>query len=153
MSTQNVNRVDHVMYLAKPENQAAYVEQLSKLCRVRFHGPVEKPDLGVRLYISWAAGLEVVSPVSDSAPWSLRMKQYIEERGEGVMSVIFGVKDIHEAKAHAESLGYQTSDIIENDGTESYAEETEVMKETVVGTLINNLFTFGEIKLGPNPLI
>lgn len=151
MSTQNINRVDHVLYVARPENQAAYVEQLAKLCRVRFYGPVEKPDLGVRLYISWAAGLEVVSPVSDTAPWSLHMRQYIEERGEGLMSVIFGVKDIHEAKAHAESLGYQTRDLIENDGSEPYAEETEVMKETVVGDVINTMFTFGEIRLGPNP--
>lgn len=153
MSTQNINRVDHVMYIAKPENQVAYVEQLAKLCRVRFHGPVEKPELGVRLYISWSAGLEVISPVSDTLPWSLHMKQHIDKRGEGLLGVVFGVKDVDEARAHAESLGYQTSEIIENSGDEPYAEETEVMRESVVGDLINNMFVFGEIKLGADPLI
>jgi 4-hydroxyphenylpyruvate dioxygenase-like putative hemolysin len=153
MSTQNIRRVDHVMYIAWPENQAAYVEQLSKLCGVKFYGPVEKPEFGVRLYISWAAGLEVVSPVSDTAPWSLHMRAHLEKRGEGVMNIIFGVKDINEARARAEALGYKTSDIIENTGDEPYAAETEIMKETVVGEIMNTMFTFGEIKLGPNPLI
>ncbi|MFW2853490.1 hypothetical protein ACM61V_16485 [Sphingomonas sp. TX0543] len=153
MSTQNINRVDHVMYIAWPENQAEYVEKLSKLCRVRFYGPVDKPELGVRLYISWAAGLEVVSPISDTLPWSLHMKDYLQRRGEGVMNVVFGVRDINEAKDHAASLGYTPSELIENSGDEPYAAETEIMKETVVGDFINTMFTFGEIKLGPDPLI
>src|SRR3546814_809738 len=100
MSTQNINRVDHILYIAWPENQEAYVEQLSKLCKVKFYGPVDKPEFGIRLYINWAAGLEVVSPVSDTAPWSLQMRDYLERRGEGVMNVIFGVRDINEAKDH-----------------------------------------------------
>lgn len=152
MSTQNINRVDHVMYIAWPDNQAAYVEKLSKLCGVKFYGPVDKPEFGIRLYINWAAGLEVVSPVSDTAPWSLHMRDYLEKRGEGVMNVIFGVRNIDEAKAHAESLGYTVSDLIENAGDEPYAAETEVMKEIVVGDIANTMFTFGEIKLGPDPL-
>src|SRR3546814_21156161 len=146
MSTNKINRVDHILYRAWPENQEAYVEQRSKLCKVKFYGPVDKPEFGIRLYINWAAGLEVVSPVSDTAPWSLQMRDYLERRGEGVMNVIFGVRDINEAKAHAESLGYATSDLIENTGDEPYAAETEVMKEIVVGEIANTLFTFGEIR-------
>ena len=108
--TQNINRVDHVLFIAKPENQAAYVEQLSKLCRVNFHGPVEKLDIGVRLYISWTSGLEVVSPVSDTAPWSVHMRSILAQRGEGVIGVVFGVADIDDARRHAQALGYQISD-------------------------------------------
>ncbi len=153
MASQNINRVDHVLYIARAENQAAYVEQLAKLCNVRFHGPVDKPDLGVRLYISWTAGLEVISPVSETAPWSLHMKKYIEDRGEGLMGVVFGVADIDAARAHADGLGYRTSEVIENDGTEPYATETEAMKETVVGDIINTMFVFGEIRLSDDALI
>jgi hypothetical protein len=149
---QNIKRVDHVVYVARAENQAAYAEQLSRLCRVKFYGPVDKPESGLRIYISWTAGLEVISPVSETTAWSLHIRQLIEQRGEGIMGVIFGVADIEEARRHAMTLGYAVSDIIENEGFEPWADQTEIMKESGVGMIMNSTFGFGEVKLGPGAL-
>ena len=143
---QNINRIDHVIWICKPENQAHYVEELSRICRVRFHGPVEKPDLGAIIYISWSAGIEVITPISDTSPAAKPWIEHIEARGEGVLGVVFGVSDIGEARKHAESLGYDVGRLIENTGDEPYIHETETMKEIVVGSIINSVFVFGEIK-------
>jgi len=150
--SQNVNRVDHVMWICKPENQAAYVEQLSKLCRVKFYGPVEKDNLGVRLYINWAAGLEVIAPTSQTNPISKPLRDHLAARGEGLLGLVFGVADIDDARRHAQALGYEPSGLIENSGDEPYAQETEVMKEIMLGNVLNSLFVFGEIKLSDDPL-
>jgi 4-hydroxyphenylpyruvate dioxygenase-like putative hemolysin len=142
---QNNNRVDHVVWICRTENQRAYVEQLSKLCQVRFHGPVDKQDRGARLYLSWASGLEVVAPLAGN-PNGQALRDHLERHGEGLMSVVFGVPDIEEAQKRAASLGYAPSDIIQNQGDEPYAHETETMKEVVVGEVINARFVFGEIR-------
>jgi hypothetical protein len=62
---QNLNHVDHVLWICWPENQAEFARQLSELCRVEFHGPVERPEVGTRIYISWSAGLEIIAPTRD----------------------------------------------------------------------------------------
>lgn len=150
--SQNIQRVDHVIYAVRPENQKAYVEQLSKLCRINFHGPTERPKTGLRTYINWSAGINVVAPVSDTVPIAMQIKSMIEQRGEGLIGIAFGVADMVEARQHATSLGYDISDMIENDGTEPYAAETEIMLETVVGDIMNNLFLLAEVKLTPDAL-
>ena len=117
---QNINRIDHVIWICKPENQARYVEELSRICRVRFHGPVDKPDLGATIYISWSAGIEVITPISDTSPAAKPWIEHIAARGEGILGVVFGVTDIEEARNHAESLGYDVGSLIENTGDEPY---------------------------------
>ena len=149
---QNVNHIDHVIWICKPENQSAYVKQLSELCNVRFHGPVDKESLGVRIYISWAAGLEVVTPLSDSNPNAKSLQTHLNERGEGILGVVFGVPDIGEGRTRAQGLGYPVSDIIENVGDEPYVHETECMKEVIVGNIASSLFILGEIRYADNLL-
>jgi len=143
--SQNIQRVDHVIYAVLPENQQAFVDRFSELCRVEFLGPTERPN-GLRTYISWSAGINIISPVSDSLPFSVDLRALIEQRGEGIVGMTFGVADIHEARRRATSLGYQISEMIENDGTEAYIAEVESMQETLVGLVNNSVFVFGEIK-------
>ena len=149
---QNTNRIDHVIWICKPENQARYVEQLSLLCRVKFYGPVEKPDLGAIIYISWSAGIEIITPISDTNPAAKQWFEHIEARGQGILGVVFGVADIEDASKHAESLGYDVGGLIENTGNEPYAHEMESMKEIVIGNILNSVFVFGEIKCSDDVL-
>ena len=149
---QNINRIDHVIWICKPENQARYVEQISRLCRVEFYGPVEKPDLGAIIYINWSAGIEVITPISDANPAAKQWFEHLEARGEGILGVVFGVADIEAGRKHAESLGYDVGGVIENTGDEPYADEMEAMKEIVIGNIINSVFVFGEIKRADNML-
>jgi len=143
---QQVNHIDHVIWVCRPENLEGYVDTLSKLCDVRFHGPVEKTDMGLRLYMSWAAGLEVVAPVAPDNANADALRTHLERRGEGLLGVVFGVPDIEAARRRAEGLGYPVSGLIGNLGTEPYVHETEVMKEVVAGDFMNAMFVFGEIR-------
>ena len=147
--SQNIQRVDHVIYAVLPENQEAYVQRFSDLCRVKFFGPNERPN-GLRTYMSWRAGINIIAPVSDTLPLSVDLRSYIDRRGEGIVGMTFGVADIHEARQHALSLGYEISDMIENDGAETFLSELETMLETRVwGDINNSIFVFGQIKLTP----
>jgi len=150
--SQNIQRVDHVIYAVRPENQKAYVEQMSKLCGINFHGPTERPKTGLRTYINWSAGINIVAAVSDAVPIGAQIASMVEQRGEGLIGIAFGVADMMKARQHAQDLGYDISDLIQNDGTEPYAAETEIMLETVVGNIMNNMFLFAEVKLTPDAL-
>ena len=149
--SQNIGRVDHVVYICKPENQTAYVDELSKLCNVSFYGPIDLLHFGVRIYINWAAGLEVVTPLSETemSKWSI---EHLDKRGEGILGIVFGVENIEESRRHAATLGYDIGSMMELMGDEPYAHETLVFRETIIGSVINSLFVFGEIKLSDNPL-
>ena len=57
---------------------------------------------GISVAISWEAGIELCAPVSDR---DSVVRQFLEQNGEGVMSVVFGVQDIEAGKAQAESTG------------------------------------------------
>jgi catechol 2,3-dioxygenase-like lactoylglutathione lyase family enzyme len=57
---------------------------------------------GISVAISWEAGIELCAPLPnrDSV-----VSQFLEQNGEGVMSVVFHVQEIEEAKAQAEGAG------------------------------------------------
>lgn len=143
--SQNINRVDHVVWLVQAENQEKYVEQLSALFRTQFDGPLIRADFGTKFWVSWEAGLEVFAPWGDNDQakmWSKRL----EERGEGVLSVVFGVRDIEEANAHARQLGYPVSPIIGFAGDEPWKHKLECFRETIIGDALGTLLGFGEIR-------
>ena len=143
---QNLKHVDHVLWVCRAENQERYVEQLAELTEAEFRGPLERDDLGVRIYISLSSGLEVVSPLKINTGHSQLLEDHLAIRGEGLFGVVFGVSDIDKARDRAISLGYEVSPLIENSGDEEHAKETDVMKEVLVGDFMNSVFLFGEIR-------
>jgi len=143
---QNTKHVDHVFWICKLENQERYVRQLAAICDTQFHGPVDRPDLGTRIYLSWRSGLEIIAPLEETTIYSKSLKDQLAARGEGLLGVIFGVADIEEARRRAIQLGYPVSPLIENAGHEPYIGETEVMKEIMVGEFMNSTLVFGEIR-------
>lgn len=60
---------------------------------------------GINVSIAWDAGIELCAPMkgreADSA-----VSQFLAHKGEGIMSVFFGVDDGDEASARAQALGY-----------------------------------------------
>lgn len=142
---QNFNRVDHVIWACRAENQVAYIKKLSALTKHVFDGPHERPDVGVRTYLSWEGGLQILAPMDVDTLFACAMREHLETKGEGLYGVVFGVPDIEEAKLRAVELGYQPSDTIRNNGDEPWASKTEKMEEAIVGDFINSIFIFGEI--------
>lgn len=143
---QNVNHMDHVLWLCRLENIESYVKELSALTGRSFHGPVDRADLGARVFISWEGGLEIIAPLDMDTPFTTQCRARLEQKGEGLWTVVFGVPDIGQARARAERLGYQTSDLIENPPDAPWQHQTRVMKESVVGEFMNTGFVFGEIE-------
>ena len=142
---QCINRIDHIVWLVHAHNQEAYVEKLGKLFRTRFDGPLVRLDMGCRFWVSWEAGLEIFAPWGDNDYASIWSKR-LEERGEGVLSMVFGVPDIEEASEHARQLDYQVSPIIGLSGDEPWMHKLESFKEVMIGDFLGTIMSFGEIR-------
>jgi len=142
---QCLNRVDHVVWLVHAENQEGHVEKLSKLFRTKFDGPLVRPEFGARFSVSWEAGLEVFAPWGDS-DYAAMWRQRLEQKGEGVLSVVVGVPDIEEASEHAKQLGYPVSPIIGLSGDEPWKHKLESFREAIIGDVLGTRLGYGEIR-------
>lgn len=79
-------------------------ELYSKLLGATFH-PANQEDaaaMGVEVAMSWDAGIELVAPLPGRDSF---VKQIIEQRGEGLIGVVFNVDDVDEAMKTASELG------------------------------------------------
>lgn len=61
-------------------------------------------QLGIDVAISWDAGLEICAPQKGREKDSA-VSQFLEENGEGIINVVFGVSNADEALKRAENSG------------------------------------------------
>ena len=75
-----------------------------KLLGATFHEATadDVVTLGIRAAMSWDAGIELVSPMPDRESF---VREIIEQRGEGLIGVVFAVDNVEEARESAEKLG------------------------------------------------
>jgi len=80
------------------------IELYSRLLGATFHdaNPVDAETYGIRVAMSWDAGIELVCPLPGRDGL---VKQFIENQGEGLMGVVFVVDDVDECRATAEKMG------------------------------------------------
>jgi 4-hydroxyphenylpyruvate dioxygenase-like putative hemolysin len=124
---QNVNRIDHVVMMVRPDNLDACVERLSGVLGVDFEHFVFEPQQ-LRGAISLEAGLEVITPLSEDSV----LARQLDKWGEGIHSITFGVKDADEARARAEANGMETYGVYDALGASSpdfIAEQFQVLRE------------------------
>ena len=76
----------------------------SRLLGATFHEATAEDvvTLGIRVAFSWDAGIELVSPMPDRESF---VTEILEQRGEGLINVVFEVDDVEKARKEAESLG------------------------------------------------
>ena len=55
---------------------------------------IDLPDVGLRVLLDWSRGIEVISPSDVNAAEGARVQQFLDERGEGVYSVVVLTGDI-----------------------------------------------------------
>lgn len=147
---QNVNHVDHVVWIAHPDNQAAYAERLGSLAGRPLEGPFERTDLGVRIYMSWETGLELLSPIPDhDSEFTRILTTALAARGEGVFAVVFGVPDLEEARSRARQAGYAPAEPITTTGGAPWSAKTEKFAESFAGDFLGSYFVYGEIEYAP----
>ena len=101
MKPKGVNRV-----VIAVEDLDEAVALYSELLATTFHcADALGAPLGIRGAISWDAGIEIVSPLPQSdSPMGRAVRQFIEEHGGGLYSVVFSVDDVDEAFAKVKEM-------------------------------------------------
>ncbi len=99
MKPQGVNRVTIAV-----KDLEKGIDFYAKLLGATFHEATAKDvvTLGIRVAMSWDAGIELVSPIPDRESF---ISEFLEQRGEGLMGVVFAVDDVEEAHKAAQALG------------------------------------------------
>lgn len=138
-----VNHIDHVTWISHPENIEANVARLEKLSGgklTRF----ERDDMGFVMYLDWEAGLEVVTPMAKRTDFNQLLYNWLEERGEGLMGVIFGVRDLEAHKQRLEAEGFEVGPIMD-DHPDSPWHDRIRLYERMGGVVMNSTFILGDI--------
>jgi catechol 2,3-dioxygenase-like lactoylglutathione lyase family enzyme len=92
---RNVGAIDHlVLAYADVRRQAEAKEEFSAVLGMDDWDDLgELDEAGVRVFVSWSSGLELLAPTgSDSI-----IARHLAERGEGLFSVVVGVADLDAA--------------------------------------------------------
>ncbi len=55
---------------------------------------IDLPDVGLRVLLDWSRGIEIISPSEVAAAEGARVQRFLDERGEGVYSVVVLTGDI-----------------------------------------------------------
>lgn len=137
------NHIDHVAWISWPETLAANIAQLEKLSGAKLTR-FERQDMGFVMYISWEAGLEVVSPLAEPTAFNQWLRDWLETRGEGVMSVVFGVRDLDRHKARLEALGFPVGELLDDHPSSPWHDKL-VLWERQAGVVMNTNFILGDI--------
>lgn len=145
-----VNHVSHVAWISHPENLEAHVaemERLSGATLTRF----EREDMGFAMHISWEAGLEIVAPLEMRTEFNGMLHDWLETRGEGVFSVVFGVRDLERHRARVQALHYEPSPLMHDRADSPWHEKlpkydsSMVLRDGDPGTIMNTCFILGDI--------
>ncbi len=99
---RGVNRV--VMAVRDIEAGRAFYEELLG-CTFHHGNDDEAAAFGVRMLFSWDAGIELVAPIEGR---DSHIEKILDERGEGMIGVVWAVDDADAAKAAGEKLGVST---------------------------------------------
>lgn len=110
--TNDRSRIHHVVGLLRPNNFHNAIARISQVLRTAFYGPFEKPDIGLRVAISMDAGIELVTPLSESE--ENQFSALLNERGEHWMSIVVAVRDLKDICNRLEELGHQSQHILRN---------------------------------------
>jgi hypothetical protein len=101
---QPKNRVSHVVYCFRPENLDSAAEFLTNVLGAKFEDS-SRPELGLRILIALENGLELISPSPDIGPVGERFNRFLDEHGEGVYNIVYGVEDLDETSERAKPYG------------------------------------------------
>ena len=98
---QPKNRVSHVVYCFREENIDKAAAFLTDVLGAQFEDS-SRPELGLRIYISLESGLELIAPSPDIGAVGERFVRFLDEHGEGVYNIVYGVEDLDVTAQRAE---------------------------------------------------
>ena len=102
-------RLHHVVFCVRPENQERAADFWRDLGLV--FQEITLVEEGLRVLLDWASGIEIISPMPDPGTETARFWALLDERGEGVCSVVVKGPNVETpiavAKRHGSSVRYQ----------------------------------------------
>jgi methylmalonyl-CoA/ethylmalonyl-CoA epimerase len=102
-------KLHHVVFCVRPENHDAAAALWRDLGVDLQDFPLEEE--GLRVLLDWSAGIEVISPSEQEGTETARFREWLDEHGEGVYSVVvrtIGVEGAISAVAkHGMGVRYQ----------------------------------------------
>jgi hypothetical protein len=93
MEPDRMTGVHHVVWCVAPENLGSVRAFWEQTIGVALE-ELDLPELGLRVLISWEGGIEIMTPAYDNGTMVELARQFLAERGEGVYSVVYGVREI-----------------------------------------------------------
>lgn len=138
-----VNHVDHVTYISWPHTIQENLAQLSALSGATFTR-FDRHDMGFTMYLSWEAGLEVVTPMEGSTDFNQLLYGWLEERGEGLMGVVFGIRDLEQHRQRLEAQGFEVGPVMDDHADSPWHHKIRLF-ERLGGVVMNSTFILGDI--------
>jgi hypothetical protein len=91
--------------MVRPENFEATVSKMAAALGITFCPPYENREAGVLVAVNWEAGIELLTPLPTEA--GKQAAAILEQKGEGWLSVVFGVGDLDHTGDRMQRLGHQ----------------------------------------------
>lgn len=127
------------------ENLEAKVSELAALCGIDFGEPAINADIGLTIYLSWEAGLEIVAPHAEITDYNRLLHERLARHGEGMWGVVFGVEDLEEARERARSLGYTPTPVVGESPDSPWKDRVLSVKESRATEFLGTWIIFGQI--------
>lgn len=103
----NLRGVNRVIVAVRDLEKAK--EYYSRVLGATFHqADWTGAPFGIEVAISWDAGIELIAPMAGRESDCV-IAPFLEQRGEGVMNVVFGVANGGEARERAEAAGLRVT--------------------------------------------
>jgi len=125
MTAQQEPSLHHVVFAVAPERHATAVQMFSDLGFVL--EPLQLTELGLDIHLDWNRGIELISPIPGSTGEVARtVNEFLERHGDGVFTVVVGVRDASSADAVAERYGATTRFRQHMEGEGTYLDEHDM---------------------------
>jgi predicted enzyme related to lactoylglutathione lyase len=105
---QPIDRVSHVVFCVREENLERAASFWRDTVGVVFED-ASRPELGLRILVSLAHGIELIAPAPALGPTPARFTDFLATRGEGVYDIVYGVRDLDAAADAAEAFGVRVT--------------------------------------------
>jgi catechol 2,3-dioxygenase-like lactoylglutathione lyase family enzyme len=105
MSAGTVPSVHHVVLCVRPDN----LDDAAALWRTMGYEFIEVDlvEEGLRVLLDWDRGIELLTPTSTGGSLSEQFRSFLDERGEGVWSVVVRVADVDATLSSLDAHGVQ----------------------------------------------
>jgi 4-hydroxyphenylpyruvate dioxygenase-like putative hemolysin len=116
--TQADSRLHHVVFAVAPERHDEVAQMFTELGFSL--QPAELTELGLRINLDWAHGIELVSPIpGSSGSVALSVMQFLDTKGDGIYTVVLQVPEAAAAEAVTDRYGaaIRFRQKLEGDGT------------------------------------